>query len=327
MTLGSLRPLLVGLNALPLPFGALTLRHWRGVRAVDREWAALARPALDDVGEVRTLTILPLVEAQAARPDLATEPGVSYLVTADETRVLFDVGFDRDGTAPFARNVRALLPEGLRPAAVVVSHAHIDHVGTGATPSVRGELRVPADIDLGTPRLLAPAPLAFRGRPAEVTTRPARIAPGVWTTDPLPRHLYFLGLVREQSLAIRVAGKGLVVIVGCGHPGVGRIVTAALARFGGPLHAVVGGLHYPLTDSRLKGPLGFPFQMYVGTGHPPWRPVSEADVRAGIDALQAHRPALVALSPHDSCDAAIARFRAAFGERHRDLRVGEAIAV
>jgi hypothetical protein len=50
-------------------------------------------------------------------------------------------------------------------------------------------------------------------------------------------------------------------------------------------------------------------------------------VNAGIERLKAEQPAFIALSPHDSNDEVIARFRSAFGTRHRDLRVGDPIII
>jgi 7,8-dihydropterin-6-yl-methyl-4-(beta-D-ribofuranosyl)aminobenzene 5'-phosphate synthase len=51
-------------------------------------------------------------------------------------------------------------------------------------------------------------------------------------------------LMDERSLAVNVAGKGLVVFSACSHAGVVNVLTHARASFPGvPLHAVVGGLH------------------------------------------------------------------------------------
>jgi hypothetical protein len=50
-------------------------------------------------------------------------------------------------------------------------------------------------------------------------------------------------------------------------------------------------------------------------------------VNAGIESLKAEQPAMVALSPHDSHDEVIAKFRTAFGARYRYLRVGDPIVV
>jgi 7,8-dihydropterin-6-yl-methyl-4-(beta-D-ribofuranosyl)aminobenzene 5'-phosphate synthase len=53
----------------------------------------------------------------------------------------------------------------------------------------------------------------------------------------------------DQALLVNVAGKGLIVITGCGHAGVVNICRYATRLTGEvPLHAVIGGFH-------LTGPL------------------------------------------------------------------------
>ena len=53
----------------------------------------------------------------------------------------------------------------------------------------------------------------------------------------------------EQSLVVRT-GKGLVVIVGCSHPGVKSILNAA-SQFG-RVYALIGGLHGFREFDRLR---------------------------------------------------------------------------
>jgi len=155
---------------------------------------------------------------------------------------------------------------------------------------------------------------------------PRVIAPGIVNLGPIPRQLFFLGWTLEQSLAVNVAGKGIVLIVGCGHPTIQRIVDRAEMLFDAPLYGVVGGLHYPVTASRMIR-FGLPIQRMLGTGEWPWNPITYQDVEDGIAYLQRRHPQLVALSAHDSCDWSLEAFRQAFGEAYQELRVGEAIRI
>ena len=41
---------------------------------------------------------------------------------------------------------------------------------------------------------------------------------------PLPRMLFWIGYVTEQALVINIAGFGLVLISGCGHPRIEQIL-------------------------------------------------------------------------------------------------------
>ena len=132
------------------------------------------------------------------------------------------------------------------------------------------------------------------------------------------------GVYPEQSLAVNLAGKGVVLVVGCGHPGVERILARAEALFDQPVYGIMGGLHYPVTASRAAVS-GIPMQKLLGTGKWPWQPIDQSDVAAGISALQKRSPKVVALSAHDSCDWTLGAFQSAFGSAYRRVAVGEEI--
>jgi len=69
-----------------------------------------------------------------------------------------------------------------------------------------------------------------------------------WEPDPL--------ILDDQALIAHVAGRGLVVLTGCGHAGIINICRYAQRLTGvGKLHAVIGGFH-------LAGPL---FKPVIGT--------------------------------------------------------------
>ena len=55
---------------------------------------------LPDIGSVKNLSILPLVDFYADDSQLKTEPGVSYLIKADDTTILMDVGFNKKKEHP-----------------------------------------------------------------------------------------------------------------------------------------------------------------------------------------------------------------------------------
>ena len=63
------------------------------------------------------------------------------------------------------------------------------------------------------------------------------VAPGVVVLRPL------YGPPWEQALAVNVEGYGLVVLVGCSHPGVVRIVGEAARETGVRPGLVIGGFH------------------------------------------------------------------------------------
>ena len=51
------------------------------------------------------------------------------------------------------------------------------------------------------------------------------------------------GSIPEQALVIRT-GEGLVIITGCAHPGVVRIIERAIDLTDDPVHLVLGGFHF-----------------------------------------------------------------------------------
>ena len=319
----------MGLGGLVLAAaGGLAVRFHLGHRRADRVWTSARYPKLKDVGTVKCLTILPLIDWYTARDPLIGEPGVSYLVRADDTTILFDVGYNTRGEhpSPLLRNMAALSVDVTEIDAVVISHAHEDHVG-GMAHMMRHTFALSGQpVDLKGMPAYVPVPLFNPTTRVTVVDGPLVIAPGVASMGSIPRQLFFFGWTPEQSLAVNVEGKGIVIIIGCGHSTLQRIVDRAEMLFDEPLCGIVGGLHYPVTASR-EVKFGLPLQRILGTGKLPWDPINRQDVETAIAYLRRRHPQLVALSPHDSCDWSIEAFRSAFGAAYQDVQVGKGIVV
>jgi 7,8-dihydropterin-6-yl-methyl-4-(beta-D-ribofuranosyl)aminobenzene 5'-phosphate synthase len=308
---------------------ALAGRYARARAAADRDWARPLESRLTDLGEVDEASILPLVERLTTEgPDgrLQGEAGLSYLVKAGATTLVFDTGLNLRGAdrPALVQNAAALGVDLPAVDGIVISHPHVDHVGG--------------------PRMMrrhtfgfSPDPLEPRGLPAYVpapdmghdradvvpTTGPRVIAPGVAVLPPLPAAMFLLGPVLEQALVINVHRFGLVVVTGCGHPPIERILGLTEQVLDVPIRAVVGGLHLPVHA------WGTPLvpQAVLGNPHWPWQPISERDAAAVIDAIRARGPRIVALSGHDSTPWTFAAFQRTFGDRYRTLRVGEELRI
>jgi 7,8-dihydropterin-6-yl-methyl-4-(beta-D-ribofuranosyl)aminobenzene 5'-phosphate synthase len=311
--------------------GALSVRFHLGRCCADCAWRTTYYPKFGDVGTVKHLSILPLVDwytAPNSGKTLEGEAGVSYLVRADDTTILFDVGLNAQGEhpSPLLRNMDALGVSLEEVDYIFISHLHLDHVGGMAYERAHTFGLSNKRLNLDGVTALVPAPMTHPTARVEVEREPRVIAPGIITLGPIPRQLFFLGWTPEQSLAVNVEGKGVVLIIGCGHATVQRIVDRAEQLLDAPLYGVVGGLHYPVTASRLMR-FGLPLQRILGTGKWPWDPINQEDVAAGIRCLQQRQPRLVALSPHDSCDWSLEAFRGAFDGAYWNLQVGEAIEV
>lgn len=232
-----------------------------------------------ELGGTGSLSILPLFEAWTSSNELQSGHGVSYLIKTDEANILMDLGNNEQNLepAPLLHNMNQLGIAMDEIDTLVISHNHPDHVG-GVVNWKRSEPELALD-----PMVIAPG-VASLGRQSFV--------------QPFPFCLWEpLGL--EQSLVVNVEGKGLVIIMGCGHPSMERIIERAEAIFSQPVIGIVGGLHYGRAD--------------------------EEELKPHIDFLALRNPELVALSPHDSSGGVLQVFEAAFPKAYRYITVGRAI--
>lgn len=296
--------ILIGLIVL-LAAGGLYL----GIRQIQvkREIARQRNSALLDapaLSATSTLEILPLYEEASANGELISGHGVSYLLRTDTDTILLDVGNNPEGTqpSPLIQNMDFLriTLDGID--AIVISHAHPDHLGgvepwregvISVDPSIRSNYGISAysPVELNDQDLVVSSDPVLVSR--EVATTGAILYPEVFPlnlTDPI-------GL--EQALIVSIKDHGLVLITGCGHPGLEELINRAEDLYKQPLIAVVGGLHYG--DSKAS------------------------DLGAPIDYLRAKQPELVALSPHDSETAALNAFKEAFPASFQILEVGRTI--
>jgi 7,8-dihydropterin-6-yl-methyl-4-(beta-D-ribofuranosyl)aminobenzene 5'-phosphate synthase len=209
-----------------------------------------------------------LVDAFGDQPALNRQWGYSALIEYGGKRILFDTGNDSAG---FAENVHRLGVDLTHLDAVVISHRHGDHTAglrhlLGVNPQVK--IYVPNDEAFG-----GPTPAAFFQQ--MVPTLPARmryfggtlpkvvphgsawqranfirvdsvaeIAPGFRLVRNIASTRQF-GETPELSLVIDTP-KGQVVVVGCSHPGIARILASVAARDSN-IAMIVGGLHLVTT--------------------------------------------------------------------------------
>jgi 7,8-dihydropterin-6-yl-methyl-4-(beta-D-ribofuranosyl)aminobenzene 5'-phosphate synthase len=146
-------------------------------------------------------------------------------------RVLFDTGKQE---SVLVHNLDTLDVDLVGVDAVVLSHAHDDHVGglsyvLQRLPGVK--LYVPAD---------CPDEVARRAElaGAEVIriSVPLEIIPGIWTTGEID------GAVCEQALVVDTP-RGPLVVVGCSHPGIATCARCATNVAQRSPYMVLGGFH------------------------------------------------------------------------------------
>lgn len=170
--------------------------------------------------------------------------GFSCLVKAGDKTLLFDAG--GDGQLLMSNmELSACDPEEID--IVVISHCNSDHIG--GLPTVLGQSGRATEVHLPGKKLPGNiAGPALEIIPAKIDSAknltndfiqaeaPELICAGVMSTGPLGDD------IPEQSLVI-LTEAGAVIVTGCAHPGIDRIVHRACELTGEPILLVVGGFH------------------------------------------------------------------------------------
>ena len=305
---------------------ALIVRFRFGKSKAERYWKRSNVKTIMDLGSVKSLEILPLIDWYANDKNLKVEAGVSYLLRTSENAILFDVGYNvkQEDPSPLLHNMKQLGITTDNFDTIVISHNHIDHVGGIKFMRRKTFSLTNYQIDLHQKQVFTPIPMTYPNLSPIYSRNPTIILKGFATIGIIPNQLFFLGWTEEQALACHVEGKGIVVIVGCGHQTLPKILERTEALFKEPIYGIIGGLHYPVTGGRDKV-MGIPVEKYVGTGKVPWKPITMQEVNKNIELLQSRKPQIVALSAHDSCDVSLAAFRNAFPDAYREIKVGKSI--
>lgn len=306
---------------------AFDLRVQRGVARAETAFESHRPAKLSDIGTTKTLSILPLVDWHSSDPNLQTEMGVSYLIETDAHRILFDVGHNAEQSrpSPLQANMAALGLDTDGFDTIFISHNHFDHVG-GTRANDEGTFMLGLDHEpLPGKRAFVPVPLSYPGIEPIVSTEPTMVGPGLASTGTIPRQLAF-GWIDEQALAIHVEGRGVVLVVGCGHQTMPKLLERYDDLFDIPLYGVIGGLHYPVPDGRFYA-VGINLQRRFASGRGIFDPIDMPEVRDELAMLQARNLGLIGVGGHDSSDEVIAMFRERFGPAYREVRVGQPITL
>lgn len=304
-----------------------TVSHLRAVDKNATDWREIKVEAAVDFGSTQQLSIMPLVNWHAADEGLKTGAGVSYLIKTDQHQVLFDVGFNRkkEQPSPLQHNMAAL---GIKLGDIdtlFFSHHHLDHSGGQHWVDRNSFSLGLQQVPLAHMKIFSPTPMQYPGSQIKVTSVPTVIGNGLISIGAINRELS-MGPIKEQALAIHVLGRGIVLVVGCGHQTLSKILQRYDQMFDLPLYGIVGDLHYPVPDGRLNL-FGINLQRFLASGSGPWDQISEADIHADLKLLKERNLGVIGLGGHDTSDTVIDLFSKTFGEGYRPVRVGEEIVV
>jgi 7,8-dihydropterin-6-yl-methyl-4-(beta-D-ribofuranosyl)aminobenzene 5'-phosphate synthase len=298
--------LITGLVMVAVIFAFAAARF--GLEIGKPEMAAPAQMSLVELGSTQSLTVMPLYEFDLTDDRLSGGHGVAYQITTDQSNLLLDFGYNETNTypSPLEDNMNLLGVSISDFDTIVLSHDHPDHVGSmGNWLSNTFSVGRQAD-DLRGMAVYVPVKMEHPTAQLTVVDQPAKIAEGVATLGPMYFDFSFpFNVIKkwhyEQPLVVNVEGVGLILITGCGHPGVEQMAARAEQIFGQPVVGMIGGLH--------------------GVGLAP------DEVAADIAYIKALNPVVVAVSPHDSLPEQVEQYGNAFGSVYQYLSLGETISL
>ena len=183
------------------------------------------------VAAAKNLNITVCYDNNPYKEKLITAWGFSCVIRGTEKIILFDTG--GDGSI-LLTNLEEL---GINPKEidlVVLSHIHGDHVG--GLPSF---LEKNSEVVVYLPKSF---PKAFKDKVKEYGAKIVEVQESL----KICQEVYSTGemgtLIKEQSLIIQTK-KGLIIITGCAHPGIVKIVDKAKDLFKDDVLLVMGGFH------------------------------------------------------------------------------------
>ena len=222
------------------------------------------------------LQITALLDNQlTGRKDLLCEHGLSLYVVSDGTAILFDCG----SSEKMLYNAKKLGVDLRKLGAVVLSHAHYDHAGgfrflaeqypVGRVYTGPGFFEPKyARADNCCKNLSAgfdEGYLEEQGIAHSTVDGVAEILPGIYAISGFPRREpietipdRFLRLTKEgfaaddfrDELCLALeTHEGIVVLVGCAHPGILNMTRHVGSVLGKPIRAVFGGTHLVEADT------------------------------------------------------------------------------
>ncbi|MFW6194091.1 MAG: MBL fold metallo-hydrolase [Halobacteriota archaeon] len=161
---------------------------------------------------------------QSLKPGLKEGWGFSCLIEHEGSKVLFDTGADgsilRHNMGEMGIDIHDI-------DMVIISHGHGDHTG-----GLREILKVKPEISVAIPQSITRTMSRFSSNLTPVS-KAEQLLPGIWSTGELPPG--------EQGAVIET-GKGNVLVTGCSHPGLGKMIEES-ERLLGELFCIIGGFH------------------------------------------------------------------------------------
>ena len=170
--------------------------------------------------------------------------GVSMLVETPYNKILFDTGPNKYDLEANAQSLGVSIDDI---DFIVISHEHGDHVDglgyydnrTNSQINPNLEVYIPSGMSYGTKTTIE-----FLGLVLNEINSTTILGNGLSIIGQL------YGPPYEHALAVNVTGVGLVILVGCSHPGVTNIVKKAVEDLNTTPYAVLGGFHESMSSEQ-----------------------------------------------------------------------------
>ena len=165
-------------------------------------------------------------------PRLGTDWGFGCLIEGLEKTILFDTG---RGAGLFMLNLKNLNIDPQTVDLVFLSHEHNDHIG-----GLNRFLETRSDLTVFLPRSFSSGfcKLADNAGAEVVRTHmPQKVCIHACSTGEMR------SMIKNEHALLIITDRGVVVITGCAHPGIVKMVRRAKALTGKEILLVMGGFH------------------------------------------------------------------------------------
>lgn len=211
-----------------------------------------------------------------SKPELMAKHGLSFYLESKSIGVSSNVLVDAGPAPDFAlRNAMNMNLDLKKIDSIFLTHGHYDH--SGAILKILEHINHPVPIvahpEIFNPKIAYKPKLTSIGLACDssdvrssggilfLTRNSFKITKGIMTTGEIQRTtdlesviglwtiknglLIEDNMLDEQSLLINIKNKGLVIVIGCGHPGVINIIKHAKKITGiEKIHSIIGGMHF-----------------------------------------------------------------------------------
>jgi 7,8-dihydropterin-6-yl-methyl-4-(beta-D-ribofuranosyl)aminobenzene 5'-phosphate synthase len=206
-------------------------------------------------------------------PGLKAENGFCILIEKNGSSYLYDTG--RSGVC--VQNAVVMGKDITKVSKIFLSHGHLDHTGGLAKTlaAIGHPVEIVAHPDVFGKKVMGrmfPIGIPFTEKELKDNFKVtfnfqkgfSKVADGIWLTGEVPMlndketipaqaKVEINGrlerdLIPDDNSLVIETGKGLVVVMGCGHRGVINILSYIKKTLNKPVHAIIGGMHMESAD-------------------------------------------------------------------------------